>query len=66
MPVYFDMRSNYTVDDVGAKFAVIGTLGSEKLWQHVTAICDSELRELCQGTAANEANNHMSDQLIGD
>lgn len=32
MPVYFDMHSNYTVYDIGAKFAVIRTSGSEKLW----------------------------------
>jgi hypothetical protein len=31
MPVYFDMRSNYTIDDVGATFAVIRTSDSEKL-----------------------------------
>jgi hypothetical protein len=31
MPMYFDTRSIFTVNDVGAKFAVIRTSVSEKL-----------------------------------
>jgi hypothetical protein len=34
--------------------------------QYETTTCGSELKELCQGIAANEANNHVSNQLIGD
>jgi hypothetical protein len=30
-PVYFDMPSNHAVDDTGAKFVLIKTLGSEKM-----------------------------------
>jgi hypothetical protein len=57
MPVYFGMPSNYTIDDVGAKY-VVKTSGSEKIQVIVmltelehsmepSTMCDSESKQLC-------------------
>jgi hypothetical protein len=40
--VYFNIPSNYTVYDIGAKFIMLKTLGNEKMWVTVMVTTDRE------------------------
>jgi hypothetical protein len=71
--VYFNIASNNTIDNTGAKSIVIDTLGHEKMWVTVMLIPDRQywtiivlywIKELPNSQLLYGTNNHMSNWRI--